>query len=707
MSKDCRAFIGVDIGTTSIAAVVVNHKGVVLKTLTTANPSACEPTEDGFHEQDADAILESVNHLLSDCETFIRSRKMTVAGTGWTGQMHGLVAVNRKLHAITPFITWRDRRCAPPALGTGIMADWQHRKIKGIWRALTIPGYIIARRTGRCMVDSTFRASMGTDAQLKRFSKWLPDTDDSLMLGDNQAGVYAAQKLKPGAAVVNLGTSGQLSLVMDSDNTAGFNCQSVSIRPFPGNRKLFCRASHVGGAPLAKLRKTLGYSWARLNAEAETHPLISKCVQDIVNDLTLGMNTEGVKAIIGVGTALRLNPCLQKAVNRRFHARCVIPAIEEMAAWGAALHVMDRESPTANGGTKRSVITETLRHEIMLGKYAIHEKFPSEQMLVRRFGVARATVSNALAELKRDGIIKVKFGSGAYVTPLAKGEGSIGLIVPGRGRSEIFEPICQAIEREVEKLGYTVISCGVLKGNAEKRKAKAVAFANQCIRNHVAGVIMEPIELVPGKDETTEEILTLLKNMDIPVVLIDRDIQTANGRSSYDLVGIDNFLAGYQLGELMVQSNARRIAYLNFKGSAPTIRRRISGVAQAVIDAGLHWSWKSVIELDIGDAHALAEIMQGRNPPDAIVCANDRTATFAIRTLTAIGLKVPNDVRVTGFDDLTCAKMAKVPLTTIRQPCEDLGKVALRTLVGRILHRELPPREILLAAKLIERHSTH
>mgnify|MGYP003293377180 CR=1 FL=1 len=88
-------------------------------------------------------------------------------------------------------------------------------KVKGIHRVLTIPGYVIARRTGRCMVDSTFRASMGTDEQLKRFAKWLPETDDSLMLGDNQAGVYAAQKLKPGAAVINLGTSGQLSRVGD------------------------------------------------------------------------------------------------------------------------------------------------------------------------------------------------------------------------------------------------------------------------------------------------------------------------------------------------------------------------------------------------------------------------------------------------------------------------------------------------------------
>ena len=77
--------------------------------------------------------------------------------------------------------------------------------------------------------------------------------------------------------------------------------------------------------------------------------------------------------------------------------------VEEMAAWGAALYVLDRDNAqNAMNCKKRSVIVETLRHEIMLGKYAVNERFPSEQMLVRRFKVARATVSHALAELKHE-----------------------------------------------------------------------------------------------------------------------------------------------------------------------------------------------------------------------------------------------------------------------------------------------------------------
>jgi len=155
-----KAFVGVDIGTSSVSAVVIDGKGSVLESRTLPNPSAGEPTADGRHEQDADAILSTVDELLDGCEAFARERKLKIAEIGWTGQMHGLVAVDRRLRALTPFVTWRDMRCAPPKLGSGILSDWRRRKVKGIHRVLTIPGYVIARRTGRCLVDRTFRSSI-------------------------------------------------------------------------------------------------------------------------------------------------------------------------------------------------------------------------------------------------------------------------------------------------------------------------------------------------------------------------------------------------------------------------------------------------------------------------------------------------------------------------------------------------------------------
>lgn len=330
------AYLGVDIGTSSLAVVVIDAKGKPLATFTASNPSAAEPTESGCSEQNADEVLAAVEDLIAHGEQFADTNGLKVADIGWTGQMHGIVAVDRTLRTITPFVTWRDRRCAPPALGSGVMDDFRRRKVRGIFKVMTLPGLAIARRTGRITIDPTFRASLGDEGRLMPFLRWLPETDDDApMLGDNQAGVYAALKLKPHAAVVNLGTSGQISLLSDMREGAG-------LRPFPGGRWLFCRASHVGGAALAKLRGQLGWSWNKLNDLAESDLRVKHCVEEIVDDLVEGVDLAGIRTVVGIGNALRLNPCLVRAIERRMNVRCFIPEVEEMAAWGAALFVRDR-----------------------------------------------------------------------------------------------------------------------------------------------------------------------------------------------------------------------------------------------------------------------------------------------------------------------------------------------------------------------------
>lgn len=310
--------IGVDIGTTSIAKVVVDEGGRIVSETTIPNPGVVR----GCCEQDPDRILEAVR-TLSDGESEI----------GWTGQMHGVVAVDAELRPLTRLVTWQDARCRPPLLSAGVAKHFVSRGLKGVFKWLPITSYVIARLTGRLVVDETFRAAMGpwTDAGLS--SDTLPELVPGSMLGDNQAGVYAAQKILPGCAVVNLGTSGQLSVVGDG--------RGGEIRPYPGGM-IRCRPSPVGGAEFARLRERLGISYEELNARAD-EPEVASVVGRIVDDLVGDVDLKGVTGLVGVGTALRLNPALRRAVERRFGLACVVPAVKEMAAYGAALHAMDRK----------------------------------------------------------------------------------------------------------------------------------------------------------------------------------------------------------------------------------------------------------------------------------------------------------------------------------------------------------------------------
>ena len=200
--------------------------------------------------------------------------------------------------------------------------------------------------------------------------------------------------------------------------------------------------------------------------------------------------------------------------------------------------------------------------------------------------------------------------------------------------------------------------------------------------------------------------LAVLSAKEIPVILIDRDYLPPPQRSAYDLVGIDNVQAGYRLSKHLLDAGARRIRFLTQPDYASTIRGRIQGVAQAVIDAGYVWRNSFVVETDPGDIAAFRRMMRGKNRPDAFVCRNDALAAKLLQTLSELGFDVPNQIRIAGFDDAKIAQFMNPPLTTIRQPVKSLAEIAVASLLQRIRNPGLAPRAILLDAQMIVRRST-
>ena len=100
-----------------------------------------------------------------------------------------------------------------------------------------------------------------------------------------------------------------------------------------------------------------------------------------------------------------------------------------------------------------------------------------------------------------------------------------------------------------------------------------------------------------------------------------------------------------------------------------------------------------------------ASAADARDPLDAIICSNDRVAATLMQTLAKLGIEVPRDIRLIGFDDVKYAQLLTVPLTTIRQPCRDIAMVAFRSMLDCIEKVVVPPRQYLLASQLIVRES--
>lgn len=354
-------------------------------------------------------------------------------------------------------------------------------------------------------------------------------------------------------------------------------------------------------------------------------------------------------------------------------------------------------------------IFEVLQQELCDGKYGVHNPFPSEAQLVRRFQVSRFTAVRAIINLEKNGLIVRHQGKGSFPTKFAKtAYGPIGLIMPGLAYGEIYAPICGEITRLCQRKGRTVLlgntTAEVPKERAEAAKKLAVDFVQQ----HVAGVIMHPIEYLKDSAGVNRQIVSILAQANVPVVLLDYDIEPSPRRSEYDLVAIDNFAAGRRMGEHLVSVGVNRVLFVKRKNCASTVESRMLGLATAMIAADKQWSPACVVEAEPTASETVLRHLKGQDAPDAVVCGYDVHAAGVLKAIEK-GMKkgtVPAKIKIAGFDDVRCASVMTPSLTTVHQPCKELARVAVELLYRRMEFPDTPVCTALLDAPLVIREST-
>jgi GntR family transcriptional regulator, arabinose operon transcriptional repressor len=186
--------------------------------------------------------------------------------------------------------------------------------------------------------------------------------------------------------------------------------------------------------------------------------------------------------------------------------------------------------------------------------------------------------------------------------------------------------------------------------------------------------------------------------------LLDRNFLSYPNGSPYDLVAIDHRRAGFMATEHLLKLGCERIAFVAYTQSASTVEARIAGYREALFVWGAPLEPSLVWRLSAEGASDLA-LMVERQKPQAIVCANDRTAGQVMHTLMERDCRIPNDVRIVGIDDVQYASLLPVPLTTVHQPCREIGVAAVAAMLERIASPETPRRDILLDCKLVVRES--
>ncbi|MFQ5660557.1 MAG: LacI family DNA-binding transcriptional regulator [Gammaproteobacteria bacterium] len=326
--------------------------------------------------------------------------------------------------------------------------------------------------------------------------------------------------------------------------------------------------------------------------------------------------------------------------------------------------------------------------------------------VARSAGVHASTVSRVLNPETRsmvsaevtEKVLRIAAELGYRRNPLASGlrtrrSMTVGVLIPDLS-NPVFPPIVRGIERALGAEGYTSIladsdndagnNCSIL----EKMKAR-----------HVDGLIMATAH---RKDPVVEECI----QQDIPFVLVNR---TVDGQSVMAVINNDESGIRLALTHLL-ELGHQRIAYVGGPQTTSTgyIRyRAFLATAQAAdlkIDRDLIGNARGFSEL--AGYQCLCDILKNRKRFTAVVSANDLLALGCYDALKEKGLRCPEDVSVTGFNDMPFVNRFAPPLTTLHIPHYDLGVQAAQLLLERIREPDKAAKTIKLEPRLVVRHST-
>ena len=192
-------------------------------------------------------------------------------------------------------------------------------------------------------------------------------------------------------------------------------------------------------------------------------------------------------------------------------------------------------------------------------------------------------------------------------------------------------------------------------------------------------------------------------------VLIDNLDET----NRHDSILSDGFNGAFQATQYLMQLGHRRIGFLMNEPTAPSFQERRRGWLCALWEAGLAPSQNSLISVERFDSIApqIEALLGSPDRPTAILAANDANALVLMKVCRTMGLRIPEDVSIIGYDDMPFSSHAYPPLTTVRVDKELMGRLAVQQLYARIRESQAPniqptsPVHITVPVSLVERES--
>jgi DNA-binding LacI/PurR family transcriptional regulator len=358
--------------------------------------------------------------------------------------------------------------------------------------------------------------------------------------------------------------------------------------------------------------------------------------------------------------------------------------------------------------SKAQAIYQDMLNRITRGDLSGKTSLPAETTLAEQYHCSRPTLRKALEELKQNGYITSIRGSGGYIT--ARQDNSVlqtgrlfGLIFPNMAPGYFFALLCNQLTQYASQRGDSIVWSGYVSPRSETMKLAIIQICERYIAQRIAGIFFAPFEFHNKNDLVNREVVSVISNAGIPVILMDANISAYPAVNGFDLVSMDHIQAGYVLTEHVIEQGFKRIFFLSSPDSHHTIKLRLIGFHEALLDHGL--PPEGMIELNMNDSEAVSGFIRAKKP-DAIICSNDITAMSFINTVEKTGLKVPGDMAVAAFDHLSGVMAFSRPITSIEQPIAAISQTALELMDNRITNPGRPVTAVTFPGKLVVEATT-
>jgi LacI family transcriptional regulator len=330
----------------------------------------------------------------------------------------------------------------------------------------------------------------------------------------------------------------------------------------------------------------------------------------------------------------------------------------------------------------------------------MHRK-PTMSDVARLAGVGTMTVSRVLsgtvpvstetAQRVQTAIEQLKYRPNELARAF-RGQRSrtIGLIIPYL-YDPFFANCAHAVTSVAKEHGYSVI----ITTSNEDPDTEYVE-AEHMLERHVDGLVVIPAHRRQSR-------LTRALFGKTPVVAFDRPVSDP----ALDVVLVQNTAGSRRIIEHLIEHGHQRIAFMGLSRNLFTINARFLGYRRALRDAGFQENGFFGCDSQEDTLRAVQEMLRGANPPTGIFTSNTLATRYVLSALFNLGVRIPNDIAFVGFDDFDMAEFTSPPLTVVRQPAQEMGRVATSLLFDRIARGELPQtgNKIVLPVEIVLRRS--